>query len=176
MKVIKTEGIFLRRDLSEFITETFAKRYNVNLENWIEPYAYWDEKSEATLTTRENVPDGTYVLFGKVTYPGVDRMSQHHIFQFNVLKVRGADVQIAAPFNSYPNISPRVPLQPIFPMFKIDQSRAYVAAKKIFHSKLNKPLHYKELESLIKSSKTNSIENKLYRLRLAVQLEIDKQK
>lgn len=176
MSQIRAEGVYLRADLQEFITETFAKRYNVNLENWIEPYAYWDQFHQSVLSTREVVPDGTYILFGKVVYPGKERMSYHHIFQFNVLKLRGADVQIASGFNDYPNIPENIPIRPIFPLFKVDQCRAYKTAKKIFLSQLNKPMNVRELENLIKDSKTNSLDDKMYRLRLALQLEIDKQK
>lgn len=176
MKQVKAEGVYLRADLQEFITESFAKRYNVNLENWIEPYAYWDQFNQSILSTRDEVPDGTYILFGKVTYPGRERMSYHHIFQFNVLKVRGADVIIASGFNDYPNLPSRIPIRPIFPLFKVDQSRTYRAAKKILLEKLNKPLHVRELETLIKDSKINSLEDKMYRLRLALQVEIDRYK
>ena len=176
MSQIQAEGIFLRADLQEFITETFAKRYDVNLENWIEPYAYWDQFNQSILSTRESVPDGTYVLFGKVIYPGDERMSYYHIYQFNVLKLRGADVQIASGFNDYPNPPARVPIRPIFPIFKVDQCRSYEAAKRALKSRLSKPMHVRELENLIKESNTNSLENKLYRLRLALQVDIDKYK
>lgn len=168
--------MFLRADLQEYITETFAKRYDVNLDNWIEPYAYWDQFNQSVLSTREVIPDGTYVLFGQVTYPGKERMSYYHIFQFNLLKLRGADVTIASGFNDYPNPPERVPIRPIFPLFKVDQCRSYEAAKKTFLTKLSKPMHVRELENLIKESKTNSLDNKLFRLRLALQLEIDKYK
>lgn len=177
MNKLKTEGTYLRRDLKEYINESFAKRYNVNLENWVSPYAYWDQFSQQTLSIGEEaVPDGTYVLFGKVSYPGTERMSHHHIFQFNLAKLRGADIQLAAPFNIYPNVPPTVPLRPVFPMFKVDQVRAYKAARKVFYAKLCQPLSTHELERLIIDSNVNSIENKLYRIRLAVQLDIDKEK
>jgi hypothetical protein len=171
-----TDGILLRADLQEYITESFAKRYNVNLENWIEPYAYWDQMNSSVLSTRDYVPDGTYVVFGKVVYPGKERMSYHHIFQFNIIKLSGANARIAAQFNDYPNMPANLPLEPIFPMFKVDQRQAYPSAKKIFESKLQKPMHVRQLENLIDGSKVNSLENKLYRLRYAVQLEIDKYK
>lgn len=172
---VRIDGILLRKDLKEYITESFAERYNVNLENWIEPYAYWNEKTQTVLSNGV-IPDGTYVLFGKVSYPGKERMSRHSIFQFNLVKLMGVDVTFAAPFREYPNVPPRIPLQPVFPLFKIDQPRSYKKAAKIFNEALNKPLTIFELERMIKESKENSLENKMYRLRYAVQLEIDKEK
>ena len=172
---IKVEGIFLRKDLKEFITETFAKRYHVNLENWIEPFAYWNQFTNSTVSNGA-VPDGTYVLFGKVTYPGNQRMSRHHVFQFNVVKVAGDTVTFAGNFNEYIGLPKMVPLRPMFPMFKIDQPRAYSKAKAIFLNRLQKPLTYQELRYMIKKAKPNSLEDKLFRIRMALQIEIDREK
>jgi hypothetical protein len=171
----KVEGIYLRKDLKEFITESFVKRYNVNLENWVEPFAYWDQYNQSTLSNGP-VPDGTYVLFGKVEYPSVNSMSFFHIYQFNIVRIMGEDVTFAGNFNEYAGLPEAVKLAPVFPLFKVDQPRAFNKARNIFLKKLNKPLSHLELKDIIKKYKPGSLEDKIFRIRLALQTEIDREK
>ena len=172
---MKSESIYLRKDLKEYVTETFVKKYNMNLENWIEPFGYWNQYEESTLSNGP-VPDGTYVLFGKVEYPGSKRMSLHKVFQFNIVRVMGEDVTFAGNFNKYVGLPSGIPLRPIFPLFKIDQPRAFNRARNVFLKRINKPLTYQELRYMIKKESPNSLEDKIFRVRLALQTEIDREK
>jgi len=171
----KIEGIYLRKDLKEYITESFVKRYSINLNNWIEPFAYWDQYNQSVLSNG-SVPDGTYVLLGNVKYPSVNKLSFHNIYQFNVVRLLGSDVTFSGNFNEYVGLSKSVPLRPVFPLFKLDQARSFNKARNVFIRELNKPLTHLELNAKIEQAKPGSITDKLYRLRLALETDILKEK
>ena len=172
---MKIEGIYLRKDLKEYITESFVERYSINLDNWIAPFAYWSQFTESTLSNG-HVLDGTYVLFGSVSYPGVEKLSYHRIFQYNIVRIMGADVTFAADFNAYIGLPDCVPLRPVFPLFKVDQPRAFNKARNIYFRRMNRPLTHSELKYMIEKVNNNSLEDKLFRIRLALQTEVDREK
>jgi hypothetical protein len=103
-------------------------------------------------------------------------MEFHHIYQFNVAKLRGEDVVFAGKFNEYPNLPDPLRVRPVFPLFRIDQPRAFKSAAEFYRKRLRKPLTFYELEGMIKEAKTNSVEDKMCRIRLALQTEIDREK
>lgn len=169
------EGIFLRPDYSEYITESFAKKYHVDLKNWISPYGYFKE-SEGTILNNGGFPDGTYIILGKVKYPSKYRMASHTIMQFNLARVRGADIDILRPFNPYPDVPEilKANLFTAFPMFKIEQAHSYKAVIPAFLEIADSELTIDELKDKIFKLPESSVVRRLYSLRLAVLRDMEK--
>ena len=172
---ITVEGIFLKDDFSEFITETFAQQYNVDLRHWIVPFAYYDPKN-ASLIHNGIVPEGIYILFGKVKYPGKQRFTRQIIHQFNLLNIKGLYVNVAFPFNKYVNVPQELNLEPIFPIFKLDEVNKFNEAISIFREINIDNLTTIWLQDKLDRLEINSLKYKIYKLRLALQLDIDRGK
>ena len=171
----KVEGIFLRADYSEYISESFAKRYYIDLKNYIAPFGYFDQEN-GTLLNNGDLPDGTYVILGKMQYPSKYRMARHTIMQFNLCRVRGVDLDILRPFNPYPDVPDalKANLRPKFPMFKIEQAHAYKALIPAFLQIADSELTKDELKDKIFKLPENSVVRKLYSLRLALLRDMEK--
>jgi hypothetical protein len=164
------EGIFLRSDYSEYISESFVKKYNVDLTTWIQPYGFFDEFS-GTILHNKDLPDGTYIILGKVSYPGKSRMSKYIIGQFNLCKILGETLEILNKFSPYPNVPEELKsnLHPKFPMFKIGDASIFKTLKKPFNYIGESNLTVEELMDRInKISSTESTIKKIYSLKLAL--------
>lgn len=171
---IKVEGIFLHKDYSNLITETFAKRFHVDLNHWIKPFGYYNQAEQSIICNR-SLPDGVYVLLGSVSYPGKERMSCYTVYQFNICRSRGLDLSMYRPLNNYPN-APAIPLSPVFPLFKVGNISDYKKAKTVYEGVIKNYLSIDSLIRIINNLDPNTLESKIYRLRLALQRQIDKEK
>lgn len=171
---IEVEGIFLSQDFTDYITEKFAKRFCVDTKQWIQPFAYYDEANDS-LISNGYVPDGTYALIGSVSYPGIERWSSHTVFQFNLLKIRGEDIVFAKRMNLYPDLPPEIPLKPVFPIFRLGDHTQFREASKVFKDIGASHLTCQALTDKIVKLEDNSLESKIYRIRLAVQRRIEKE-
>lgn len=171
----KVEGVFLRPDYSEYIYESFAKRYYVDLQNYISPYGFFDE-TNGTILNNGDFPDGTYVILGKVQYPSKHRMSYHIITQFNLCRVRGVDIDILRPFNPYPDVPAALKnsLQTRFPMFMVGKAHAYKALMPGFLQVADSSLTRDELKDKIYKLPESSVVRKLYSLRLALLRDMER--
>jgi len=169
----KISYMYIRKDLEEIITEKFAKHYFVDLSKWIAPFGYYDEYS-GSIRCREGFPDGTYAALGRVKYPGKRRFSYYTIYQFNVCRSRGIELRWANRFNPYPNVPNAINLQPAFPLIKVGELTDYISAKKAYQA-VRVPLTIDEIKSKIKLSE-DAVQAKVFKLRLALQREIDKEK
>jgi len=171
----KVDGIFLRPDYSEYITESFAKTYYIDLKNWISPYGFYNE-FKGTILNNGGFPDGTYIILGKMQYPSKFRMSRHIIMQFNLCKVSGVDVHIYRPFNPYPDVPDalKANLNPLYPMFKIDKAQAYKSIIPSFLEIADAELTMDELKDKIFKLPESSVVRRLYSLRLALLRDMEK--
>jgi len=170
------KGSFFRSDLTEYISEAFAKKYTVSLDSWIQPFAYYDE-GLGVILCNSRLEDGLYVTLGKVIYPSsIARDSYHIVFQYNLARCRGMELRWADRFKPYPNLPKHIPLSPTFPMLKVGSLVDYREAKEIYYKIKGKPFTIDELKGIIDSAELNTVESRLYRLRLALQREIDKEK
>lgn len=161
------EGIFLRKDFSEVITESFAKQYAVNLDSWILPFGYYDEYN-CSIISNGSFPDGTYVLLGKMNYPGADRGANYSIAQFNLLRSRGLEINFINKFRPYPNVPKELPFCPKYPLFRVGDVSLF---KKIKHEFLEIEKNYwtpDEINSKIKELKPDSELIKICSLKLAL--------
>jgi hypothetical protein len=175
-KKINIEGWYVRKDLEEIVSESFVKRYDMRLDNWIEPFGYYDERGQSILTDGP-FPDGTYVLLGKVSYPGEKRKSRFHIGQFNLAKSQGLDLTWAFKFRRYPELPPAIEdrFNPTFPLVRVGEVKDYARAKNQL-TQLDRPLTAREISSTIKTIDEGSVEARVCKLRLAFQELIDKEK
>lgn len=171
---IEVEGLFLSLDHSTLITEKIAKKLFVNLDYWITPYGYYNQLT-ASIICNEYIPDGTYIILGKTSYPGEDRMSCHEVYQFMVAKNRGIDLILYKPLNKYPQLPTEIPLNPYFPMYRIGDLKDYRKSVKIFKEIEGKYLTLDQLTNILNQYPLNTVEGKLYRLRLALEKFINKE-
>jgi len=171
------DGTFLRPDYSEYISEAFVKRYHVDVKNWIAPFGYFDSATGGIIHNGD-FPDGTYIIIGKVQYPGKFRMSSFSIMQFNLARVRGIDFDIAREFNPYPDLPEvlKANLAPKFPMFKIEAAHAYKVLLKPFTEIADSHLTMDELKARIFELPETSAIRRLYSLRLAALRDLEKVK
>lgn len=160
-------GLFLRDDWTELITEKFSDKYSVNLTNWIIPYGYFNQY-DGTITCNDFIPDGTYILLGKVSYPGKGRYSYHTVCQFNLCKSSGIDLIFLKPFHTYTDLPKEIPLAPKFPLFRVGDTKEYKKIYKLFLQVSNEYLTERELNSKLTKLDKNTIEYKIYALRLAL--------
>lgn len=170
------EGIFLRKDFSEYITESFAKKYNVNLTTWIQPFGFFDEFT-GNILHNGNLPDGIYVILGKVSYPGEARLSKYCIGQFNLCKIFGDTVEILNKFNPYPNVPEAIKpnFKPKFPMFRLGDAKGFKILSKSFNYIASSNLTSDALMYKIsKISNTESTIKKIYSLKLALLRDLEK--
>jgi hypothetical protein len=173
----KIVGTYLHQDLTEIITETFARRYLVDLTQWVSAPAYYDEMQQLLLCNDRGVPDGTYIALGKVHYPcSLTRMNFYHTYQFNLAKCRGLELRWACQFRPYPNVPERIPLAPVFPMFRIGTCAEYLQAKDLYFTIMQQSLTKDYIKDIINQESGLTLKSKMYRLRLALQREIDKEK
>lgn len=164
---IKINGYILRNDYSELITEKFAKKYNINTTEWIFPFGYYDQY-DGSVDCNGYIPDGTYILIGKVSYPGNGRFSYHIVTQFNFLRSRGIDLDFIAPFNPYLDLPKEIPLAPKFPLFKIGNCEDFILYKDRFLEIANTWLTKDEILNKLNKIDKTSVEYKIYALKLAL--------
>lgn len=173
---ITIEGIYLRSDFSEFITEKFAARYGVNLrEGWIQPFGYYNQ-AFGSVICNDPIPDGTYLLVGKVEYPGSNPMTRHVVMQFNLVKSLGSDLKFAKQFNPYIDKPTAIPLTPSFPMFKVGGHVEYNKVKSDFLTIDKEQLTTDEIKDRISKLASDSILAKIYSLKLALLREMYREK
>jgi len=165
--LIKISGYILRKDYTELITEKFAKKYNVNVTDWIFPFGYY-EQYDGSVDCNGYLPDGTYILIGKVSYPGAGRFSYHIVTQFNFLLSRGVDLSFAIPFNAYTDLPKEIPLAPKFPLFKVGDCEDFIKHRDKFTEIANTWLTKDEILSKLSKINIDSIEYKIYALKLAL--------
>lgn len=165
--LIKISGYILRNDYTELITEKFAKKYNVNVTDWIFPFGYYDQY-DGSVDCNGYIPDGTYILIGKVSYPGNGRFSYHIVTQFNLLLSRGIDLSFAMPFNTYTDLPKEIPLAPKFPLFKVGDCLDFLKYKDKFIEIANTWLTKDEILSKLGKIDPSTIEYKVYALKLAL--------
>lgn len=171
---INLNEIYLRKDLTEIISEKFAKRYNIDLSKWIKPFGYYNERG-GSIICNSTIPDGVYLVLGRVEYPNNKEMSYHVIYQFNLCKSRGLDLRWASRFNPYPNVPKNIKLSPNFAMFKIAECIDYNQCKKIYNEIKNTAFFTSDqLKDIIKKEPEGSFKDTIYKLRLALQREIDR--
>ena len=164
---ITIDGHLLRNDFTEVITEKFAKKYCINLDNWILPFGYYDQCSE-DIIYNNIIPDGSYILLGKVEYPGTKKLTYHTVCQFSGLKISGIDLTFVTPFNPYLDVPKVLKLKPKFPLFKVGSTRDFKKLKKIILNDTdNYPNELVLYDKTCKLSK-NTIEYKVYALKLAL--------
>ena len=171
-------GYFFRSDLTEMVSESFAKSYNMDLSGWVQPYGYYDERHGSVFCNDNFFPDGTYIALGKVSYPGVERRSWYHIGQFNVARSMGLELRWANKFETYPNLPETLKksLSPTFPLIQVGEVADYGAAVALVKELNSRPLTARTIKDRIKKAEPDSLEHKIYRLRLAFQKDIDKEK
>ena len=125
--------------------------------------------------SNNGIPDGVYIVLGSVSYPGEKRMSRHVIYQFNLARSRGIDLRWAARFNPYPNVPKVLDLRPIYPMFRIEELTTYEDCKSVYYKLQKTPVFaVDQLKEIIRKADPGSIKDTIYRLRLALQREIEK--
>ncbi len=162
---IKTlEGIYLKQDFTEFITESFVKKYNINLSKWIAPFAYLEQYTQI-LYHNKKLPEGTYALIGSVEYPGKQRFTKHKIYQFNILKIKLDYIEIGNKFNNYIDLP--ITINPSFPLFRLDDAKKYKDILNLFNTIIKEDLTILQLKDKINKLDL-SMESKLYRLQLAI--------
>lgn len=171
----ETKGIYIRNDLTELISERFVKHYDINLRYYTAPFGYFSEKT-GNIICNGRLPDGTYILIGTVSYPGTKNYSKHTVFQFNVLKSAGKDLRFAQRLAGYPDKPEAVALSPEFPLFRIGERTDYKEACKCYFESISQYFTIDELFSKITKLIPMSIEDKIYRFRIALQREMDKGK
>lgn len=164
---INIEGIFLRPDFTEVITESFAKKYSIDLIDWIYPFAYFNQY-DGSLIYNELIPDGCYILLGKVEYPGKDRYSYHIVYQFNACLISGIDVKFVKLFTPYPDLPPSIPLSPNFPLFRVCEQKHYKKFRLLFKKIEKEWLTRDEIKGILSKLDKNTIEYKAYALKLAL--------
>jgi hypothetical protein len=164
---IKINGYILRNDYSELITEKFAKKYNVDITDWIFPFGYYNQY-DGSVDCNGFIPDGTYVLIGKVSYPGKSRFSYHIITQFNFIQSAGVTLSFSSPFNGYPELPDTIPLAPKFPIFKVGTCLDFIQFKDRFIEISNTWLTKDEIQSKLYKLDNSTIEYKVYALKLAL--------
>ena len=172
---IEVEGVFLHSNYTELISETFAKRYGVDLSKWIQPYGFFDHINESIISNGD-LPAGTYVILGHVSYPGKTPLSYHKVFQFALCRSILDDLLLADPLSSYPDKPARLPLAPKYPMFRVGDLNSFIKGKKVVKQLIAKHLTVDYLVDKIQILEKDTIESNIYRLRLALQREIDKEK
>lgn len=177
----KQASLLLRSDLEEVITESFAEKYSVNVANWIFPELYYNTRNSKLIFN--TMPDnGLYCLIGKVNYPGERRMSTHVVFQYNLVRIRGLECLWVDNFNKYPGVPEKLKdsLNPYFPLFKVGPLQGYKKYFDVYYSDLKFPKIVDELKSTINSLQQQVNPDltliRLYKLRLALQRLIDKEK
>lgn len=172
---INVEGVFLRKDLTELVTESFAKKYSMDLRDWIYPFAFFNQY-DGSLIYNNYIPDGCYILLGKVEYPGIDRSSYHLVYQFNACLLSGVDIKFVKQFTPYHNLPSVISLAPKFPLFKICDQKNYKQFKKIFNKVESTWLTKDEIKGIISKLDKNTIEYKVYALKLALLRFVFKEK
>lgn len=173
MENIHVDGIFLRRDLTEYITEEFASRYfiDTSTSNWIVPFGFFDQANQS-IVCNGALPDGLYVVFGTVEYPGLERLSLHKVAQFNLCSSEGLNLRFLLEFNKYPNLPESIPLRPKFPMIKIGEARAFKKAAKYLIEARKAHFTIENLQDKIRTLDAASIEYKIFALRLALERDL----
>lgn len=181
IEIDKYTSLLLRADLEEIINEDFAIRYSINVENWIFPELYYSQKDKKLIYNK--IPDnGLYCLLGKVNYPGDLRFSSHCVFQYNLVRIRGLECLWADKFRGYPGVPEVLKdyLTPYFPLFKVGDIKPYKKYFKMYYEDLNRPKTVDDLKSYIYKLQTDDFKDltkiRIYKLRLALQRLIDKEK
>lgn len=167
--------IYLRKDYTEVITEQFAKRYDINLLKWIRPFGYYDQVNKSIISNN-GIPDGTYIILGCITYPAYSGTCLYTIGQFNLAKSRGIDLTWATAFNNYPELPNNSEIKPLFPLFRVAKHTKYKEALSYFIEIQNKEWTVDELKNKILETDKTILENTMYRLRLAFQRNLIKEK
>lgn len=160
--------VYFRPDLTEFISQDFAEKYNVKLDNWLVPDGYYSEKEGVA---DRIIPDGSYVVLGRVSYS--NSSSSHKIGQFVGLKCTGINWQFSHQFDYYPN-SGGLDLDPVFAVVRVGKVREFpkvgLTIEKIKESLITE----RELAKFALQYNPNTVEARVYRLRLALQRELTK--
>jgi hypothetical protein len=172
---IKVEGIFLRDDYSEIITESFAKRYYVDISRWITPFGYYDEFNQSIICDN-SFQDGTYILLGKMSYPGNNKMSYYTILQFNMIKSRGLSLDIATEFNVYPDVPKILPFSPKYPLFRVGSHTEFKNLLSEFKEIQSKHWTMDEVLSKLNNLTIDTTIGKIWGLKLALLRDLNRGK
>lgn len=172
--VRSVEGIYLSLDYTHLITEKVAKTLFVDLNKWVAPYAYFDHGNKEIICNG-HVPDGCYIILGKVSYPGKQRMSYHEVYQFQVAKNRGTDLYLYKPLNLYPELPKEVPLAPLFPLYRVGSISEYKEAVEVIKQLEARYFSIDQLKDTILNYPIDTVQGKVFRLRLALERYIRKE-
>jgi len=169
-------GLFLSSNLEHLIEEKTAISLFIDLNKWICPFAYLTQ-STGELLCNGGLPDGTYVLLGKISYPGDDKCSFHEVYQFNLVKVSGKDMTIENTLNNYPQLdkSLKSSLNPSFPLYRIGPTKDFKTLKKLYKELKTDYLTIDVLKDKIRPYSVDTPEGKLLRIRLAFERYIRKE-
>jgi len=159
--------VYFRPDLTEYITQEFVEKYNVQTEGrWIPSHGYYSEKEEVTDRV---IGDGAYILVGHVDYNNA--ACYHKIGQFVGIKSTGINWVFSHPLDYYPN-SKGLNLDPIFALIKVGAPQDFGKVGLAIDNLRKMGCTAKELERKILQLNPDTVESKIYRLRLALQRQL----
>jgi len=162
--------IYFRPDLTEYITQEFVEKYSVSTEAWLKPQGYYLQNKE-TVGSDRGIPDGAYVMLGHIDYTSCAGTHKHKIGQFTGVKVEGINFVISHSFNYYPN-SKDLDLNPMFAMVRVGVTSEFKKVGIIVEDLKTKPVTEMYLLQQVLHFPPNSVESKVYRLRLALQRQM----
>lgn len=165
------KSLFFRPDLTEYLTEDFVKYYDVDTTCWLNPKAYYIEK-ENSIGSDSGVPDGSYILIGHIEYTSICGKSRHKIGQFAGLKVEGLNLIFSSKLHYYPNCK-GLDIDPIYALFLVGKNTEFNKLKSLVEDLNKSPVSLDYIKYKISQCKDfNSLESKVYRLRMALQKQI----
>ena len=162
----KEIGLYFRPDFTEYITQSFVNRYKVDTRFWIPAHAYYSQKNE---TADRVIPDGSYVLVGHVEYN--NGACYHKIGQFIGIQSAGINWLFSHKFDYYPN-SKGVELDPVFALMRVGEVREFKKVGVIIEDLRRRHFSEREIAKEILQYHPDTIESKVYRLRLALQRQM----
>lgn len=162
--------IYFRPDLTEYITQDFVDRFSVNTDAWLFPDGYFLQ-NEGTVGSDKGLPDGAYIMIGHVEYTTSDGLKKHKIGQFVGVKLAGINFVGTHELDYYPN-SKGVILDPMFALVRVGETWEFKKVGVLTEDFRRRPITEKELDKHILRYDPNTIESKIYRLRLALQRQM----
>jgi len=167
---MENELLYFRPDLTEYITQSFVEKYNVNTDTWLSPIGYYVQNTDE-FVSNGGIPDGTYIMIGHVDYMSANKMNWHRIGQFVGVKLEGINFVGTHPLTYYPN-SKDVDLNPMFALIRVGDTSDFKKAGVIIEDLNSRPVSDWELQKRALDYEFNSVESRTYRLRLALQRHI----
>jgi len=165
--MVEENFIYFRPDLTEYITDDFVKKYNIDIDGkWLTPDGYYSEKEGVVDRV---LADGTYILIGHVSYNR--GASCHKIGQFLGIKSTGINWILSHQLDYYPN-SKGTKLDPVFALVRVGAPKDFAKVGLVIDQLKKNGCTERELEKKILQLNPSTIESKVYRLRLALQRQL----